>query len=156
MKELAFLIFFSWVLVFPSVSSADDASRLPKLSAQNKCALEELPAEEGQSLFPWDLIKDKNFKDVYVALIRNEHLEGRWLSTLSGPAPKSRLLSIDGRKFVYARSCKQHECNSHVIHLLFTAQEKHIYGLLIENNSAIWLGRPSGCTKEALEMFAHK
>jgi hypothetical protein len=111
MKKLTYLIVFFWVLVFPSVSSADDAPRLPNLSAQNKCAIEELPADGGQSLYPWELIKDKNFKDVYVPLIRDEHLEEHWLLSLSGPAPKSKQLSIDGRKFVYARSCKQHECN---------------------------------------------
>lgn len=156
MRKMTYLILFLWILVFQSVSSAGDASRLSNLSTQIKCAIDELPAEEKERLFPWELIRDKNFKDIYVSLIKNKHLEGRWLLSLSGPAPKSLLLNIDGEKFVYTHSCKQHECGSHVIHLLFAAQEKRIYGLLIENNSTIWLGNPSGCTKEALEMFAHK
>lgn len=156
MRKLAYLTIFFWVLGFPNVSNADDASQLPNLNAQSKCAIDELPSIEGKNLHPWELIKDKNFKDVYVALLRGEHLDRRWLSSLSGPAPKSKLLSIDGRKFVYAQSCKQHECNTHVIHLFFSDQEKRMYGLLIENDSTIWLGNPSVCTKEALRMLAHK
>lgn len=154
---LACLFTSVWMLVFPCMSSAEGEPKFPNSNAQNKCAIDEYPVKEEQSfLFPWELIKDKNLKDVYVALLRREHLKGRWLYSLNGPATKNRLLSIDGKRFVYIQSCKQHECNTHVVHLLFATQEKHIYGLLIENNSLKWIGSPPGCIKEALEMFTHK
>lgn len=156
MKNMIYLIAFVWMLVLPSLSNADDAPRVANLNAQPQCVFEELPEYDGQRLFPWELMKDKSFKNIYFALLKREHLNGYWLSVLSGPAPKNRLFSIEGKKVLYAQSCKQHECNTHVIYLAFDAQEKRIHGLLIENDSARWIGNPSVCIKEVLEMFAHK
>lgn len=156
MKKPGNLFIFFWILMFPSAQNANGVSQLPHINAQSNCAITELPLAEGKNLYPWELLKDKNFKAVYVALLRHEHLNVRWLSSLNGPAIKNKLLSIEGKELVYAQSCKQHECNTHIIHLLFADQEKRIYGLLIENDSTKWLGNPPRCTKEALEMFAHK
>lgn len=145
-----------WIFASSSISIADDASLLSNLDTQSECTIRELPEKEGQSLFPWELIKDNSFKKAYVALLRQENLKERWLSTLNGPATKNRLLHVGGKKFVYMQSCKQHECNTHTIRLLFSPQEKRIYGKLVEGNSIMWLGSPTVCDKEAMEIFAHK
>lgn len=154
MKNRIYLCVFVWWLLLPSLSKAEDVFGTANLNAQHQCVFKELSAPNKQWLFPWALIKDKNFKEIYVALLKREHLEGHWIAKLSGPAPKNRLFSIEGKFFLYARSCKQHECNTHAIYLVFDAQDKRIYGLLVENDSARWIGSPSACIKETLEMFA--
>lgn len=155
MNNRIYLCVFVWWFLLPSLSKADDLLGTANLNAQHQCIFEELPEHGEQRMFPWELIKDKNFKNIYVALLKREHLNGRWLSSLSGPAPKNRLFSMEGKKVLYAQSCKQHECNTHVIYLAFDAQDKRIHGLLVENDSARWIGSPSVCIKEMLEMFAH-
>lgn len=103
-----------------------------------------LCAQAPAKLYPWDLIKDPDFKRVYVKTI-NPYAqgEGRWLKELKGPSNPAKAITIGSDEYLFLHSCKIHNCNTDNIVILYNRATKHIYAKLFTKGEYKILGQPS-------------
>jgi len=104
--------------------------------------------------YPWELLKDKKFKNLYIKAL-GELGNIPWIRNISAVGGKNKIVSINGKKYVYITFCKPHFCDTEMVYLLFSPDEKKIFGVyLIESDydfAKIPIGKPS---EEELKVLA--
>jgi hypothetical protein len=100
---------------------------------------EEREEEEGE--YPWELLKkDKKFKKLYLsALGKLKNIY--WIRTITGPAPKSRKIYIDGKEYIFITFCKPHDCNDNFVVLLYNPEEEELFGYYITDGKKVKIGK---------------
>lgn len=144
------LIFSNLLLLSGSGICSDGTTDRQTVEARAMCQIEEPAQTVNAGKYPWELLKEPRFRSAYLSVLGYEPPKKHWLS-LSGPAPRSKTVVVNGREFTYIWSCKQHECDTHAIHLLFDAREAVMFGLLAEDSSTSLLGNPSKCIQKTIE-----
>ena len=69
---------------------------------------------------PWDLLKDPAFKSAYYKAL-GSHVKEDWLTILDGPATPNRKMTVAGQEYLFAKSCKNHDCSDNNLVLLYSA-----------------------------------
>lgn len=141
-----------FLLVTSQITSVNSAFAGGAVDSQaavshDECQIVEVDKPKDTGWFPWELMKKPAFKKPYLVLLGDEPPKKHWL-LLSGPAPRSKSLTIAKHEFEYVWSCKQHECDTHSIHLLFNIFEGDMYGMQIDNSTVRFLGAPSECVRK--------
>lgn len=150
-KSIGLTVVFSQILLL-SESGICSEDALDKKSSEELavCQVEEPTQTPDTRKYPWELLKEPQFRSAYFSALGYEPQKKHWLS-LIGPGPRSKTIIVNDQVFLYTWSCKQHECDTHEIHLLFDARKATIFGLLVENTSISLLGNPSKCIQKAIE-----
>ncbi len=119
-----------------------------------KLTKEEKDIYEKYLNYPWELLKDKKFKNLYIKAL-GELGNIPWIRNISAVGGKNKIVSIDGKKYVYISFCKPHMCDTEMVYLLFSPDENKIFGVyLIESDYdfvKIPIGKPS---EEELKVLA--
>ena len=102
--------------------------------------------------YPWDMLKDGDFKQAYRAMLGTK-AKLRWLAKLDGPAnPVERIeVGEDRESFILIKACKPHDCTSHNIVVLYSPNQKVTYAKLVESPGSVLLGRPPASLVAILE-----
>lgn len=140
----------SQLLLAGSGICSDGALDRQTVEAEAMCQIEEPSQTVSAGKYPWELLKDPLFHGAYLSVLGYAPPKKHWLS-LSGPASRSKTVIVSGREYTYTWSCKQHECDTHSIHLLFDAREAVMFGALAEGTSISWLGNPPKCIQKTIE-----
>ena len=93
-------------------------------------------------VYPWELLKDKRFKESYIKAIgklKNIY----WIRDLNGVAPKNKIIEFKGEKFVYIEMCKPHSCDTENLVLLYEPINNRIFGIYLIDKKKIWIGNPN-------------
>jgi hypothetical protein len=92
-------------------------------------------------VFPSDMLRDKQFKGLYVAMLGplvSEH----WLMQLTGPSHEAKAVRVAGEDYQLFGSCKEHDCYDNSLALLYSAQKKLLYAQGVSRGRPIVLGSP--------------
>ena len=105
-------------------------------------------------VYPWELLKDKNFKNLYLkALGGLKNIP--WIRGISAVGGKNKIVEIKGKKYIYITFCKPHFCDTEMVYLLYSPEENRLFGVyLIESDydfSKVLIGNPS---EKDLEILA--
>jgi hypothetical protein len=92
-------------------------------------------------VFPSDMLRDKQFKGLYVAMLGPLVAE-RWLLQLTGPSHEARTVRVAGKDYQLLGSCKEHDCYDNSLAMLYSAQSKVLYGQGVSRGHPIVLGSP--------------
>lgn len=74
-----------------------------------------------------------------------------WLADLDGPSPENRWIDLDGRRYLLAEACKNHDCYDNNVVLLYAPGDGILFGLVYRSGSQTWLGRPPPTMARELE-----
>ncbi len=99
---------------------------------------------------PADLLADPRFKSLYFKALGTRAQE-RWLATLDGPSPPVKKLAVSGTEYLFASSCKPHDCAEHNTVLLYSAARAVVYGKLFERGRSTLIGAPPPDVARELE-----
>jgi hypothetical protein len=99
------------------------------------------PASLGDGM-PWTLIGDKRFRAAYRKALGPLAKTAEWLMKLEGPADKNRIIRIEGIDYVFAESCKIHECGDNTVVFLYAADRNAVYGKLVQASGPRLFGAP--------------
>jgi len=114
-----------------------DAARLPATPAPAAA-----PAPVGEPMInPWDLLQDPKFKSAYYRALGAKVKES-WLTDLNGPATPTTKMNVAGSEYVFAKSCKNHDCGDNNVVLLYSAAQGKVYGKVFERRRASLIGNP--------------
>ena len=134
--------------------TAEVIEKLEKKEEKVKLTEEEKDLYQKYLVYPWDLLKDKNFKNLYIKSL-GELKNIPWIRNISGVGGKNKIVEIDGKKYIYITFCKPHFCDTEMVYLLFSPEENKLFGVyLIESDydfSKILIGKP---TEKDLEILA--
>ena len=100
---------------------------------------------------PWDALKIADFKRSYRKIIGGKR--AAWLQKMDAVAGPNRVVSTFEGKFIFMKICKPHDCGRHEFTLLFSPDQKKIYGRLQEESSVQWIGNPDERLQRLLEML---
>jgi len=90
---------------------------------------------------PWDLLADPKFKSAYFKAL-GAHINEDWLTHLDGPATPNRKLTVAGQEYLFAKSCKNHDCSDNNLVLLYSADRGVVYGKLLLRRRGSLIGDP--------------
>lgn len=65
-----------------------------------------------------------------------------WLAELDGPSPQNRIVAIDGRPFLLASACMNHDCYENSVVVLYDAAAGAMYGEVYSAGEVTLLGAP--------------
>ena len=99
---------------------------------------------------PWDLLQDPKFKSAYYRALGPKVKEG-WLADLDGPATPTTKMNVAGNEYVFAKSCKNHDCGDNNVVLLYSAAQGKVYGKVFERRRASFIGNPSPAVAAELD-----
>ncbi len=100
------------------------------------------PASVGEPMInPWDLLQDPKFKPVYYRAL-GAKVNERWLTDLDGPATPTTKINVAGNEYVFAKSCKNHDCGDNNVVLLYSAAQGKVYGKVFDRRRASLIGNP--------------
>jgi hypothetical protein len=100
--------------------------------------------------YPWELLKDRKFREPYYAML-GKKTDEKWLSTLLGPAEPAKKVTILDVEYLFIHSCKPHDCDSHNIVIIYSPTSFSIYGKLVEEGVISKLGNPGREISAALD-----
>ncbi len=130
------------------------SSKEEKKEEKVKLTKEEKDIYEKYLGYPWELLKDKKFKKLYIKAL-GELGNIPWIRNISAVGGKNKIVSINGKKYIYITFCKPHFCDTEMVYLLFSPEENKIFGVyLIESDYdfvKIPIGKPS---EEELKVLA--
>lgn len=92
-------------------------------------------------VFAADLLRDRQFKALYVAALGALTSE-RWFMELTGPSPEAKSVQVAGRKYQQLESCKDHDCYDNNITMLYDVTGKTLYGQGVSRGRRFVLGAP--------------
>jgi hypothetical protein len=92
-------------------------------------------------VFPSDMLRDRQFKGLYVAML-GPLVSERWLTQLTGPSHEARPVRVAGKDYQLFGSCKEHDCYDNSLAILYSAQNKVLYGQGVSRGRPIVLGSP--------------
>ena len=116
-----------------------DAARRPATPAPAPAAAS-APGSEPM-VNPWDLLKDPNFKSTYYRAL-GPKVKEYWLADLNGPATPTTKINVAGSEYVFAKSCKNHDCGDNNVVLLYSAAQGKVYGKVFDRRRASLIGNP--------------
>lgn len=90
---------------------------------------------------PWDLLMDPAFKSAYYKAL-GAHGKEHWLTVLDGPATPNRKMTVAGQEYLFAKSCKNHDCGDNNIVLLYSAPRGVPYGKVFLRRRGSLIGNP--------------
>jgi hypothetical protein len=90
---------------------------------------------------PWDLLSDRKFKSAYYKVLGPKVRED-WLATLDGPAVPTSKINVAGSEYVFASSCKNHDCADNNVVLLYSPALGKVYGKVFDRRRASLIGNP--------------
>lgn len=123
-----------------------DAARLPATAAPAAS-----PASSGEPMTnPWDLLKDPKFKSAYYRALGSKVKES-WLADLDGPATPTTKINVAGNEYVFAKSCKNHDCGDNNVVLLYSPAQGKVYGKIFDRRRALLIGAPSAALAAELD-----
>ena len=99
---------------------------------------------------PWDLLQDPKFKSAYYRALGPKVKEG-WLADLDGPATPTTKMNVAGNEYVFAKSCKNHDCGDNNVVMLYSAAQGKVYGKVFERRRASFIGNPSPAVAAELD-----
>ncbi len=119
-----------------------------------KLTEEEKDIYEKYLSYPWELLKDKKFKSLYIkALGRLRNIP--WIRNMSAVGVKNKIVSINGKKYVYITFCKPHFCDTEMVYLLFSPEENKIFGVYLIESDYDFVKIPIGkLSEEELKVLA--
>lgn len=92
-------------------------------------------------VFPSDMLRDRQFKGLYVAML-GPLVSESWLMQLTGPSHEARPVRVAGKDYQLFGSCKEHDCYDNSLAILYSAQDKVLYGQGVSRGRPIVLGSP--------------
>lgn len=87
------------------------------------------------------ILLDAAARDAYEAAL-GPLREEPWLADLDGPSPENRWIDLDGRRYLLAEACKNHDCYDNNVVLLYDAGKRTMYGLVYRSGFTTRLGQP--------------
>ena len=99
--------------------------------------------------YAWGIIKLTDFNRSYKATI-GLRVKEKWLRLLDGPSTKNKLVATQKANFIAVNSCKQNDCDTDHILILFDPSINKCWALLVENGVIAWLGDPDDWMKNLL------
>ena len=109
------------------------------------------PAQAAQRMVnPWDLLRNPAFKSAYYRAL-GPKVNQDWLATLDGPAVPTTRRMVAGREYVYAMSCKNHDCFDNNTVLLYAADAGIVYGKVLQAGRGAFIGAPPPAVAAELE-----
>ena len=61
---------------------------------------------------------------------------------LDGPATPTTKINVAGNEYVFAKSCKNHDCGDNNVVLLYSAAQGKVYGKVFDRRRASLIGNP--------------
>lgn len=90
---------------------------------------------------PWDYLNEPGFKSVYAkALGPKSNLP--WLAKRDGPAPLPSFIEVGGERYVLNPFCKQGDCGENSAVVLYSPEQKTVYGTIYEKGKTTLIGDP--------------
>lgn len=150
-KTITNMIAVFGLVLFTVAGATEQSTALPSIE-RDVCRYEisVFPMKlKEYEIYPWELVKRKDFRAAYNKML-GAHRTEKWLQ-LSGPSGRSRHVVVNQQSLIMAKSCKQHQCDTHDIVILYNPDLNISYGLLREGGEEIWLGNPSDCYQQAIK-----
>ncbi|MSM38428.1 MAG: hypothetical protein GJT30_02215 [Geobacter sp.] len=89
--------------------------------------------------YPWELKKVNEFIMPYNKLASKYNFD-KWATDMSGPGRRNRLIKIKSVEYILVRTCKQKECDTNNLLILFEPVNKEFCGLFINNSNKMHVG----------------
>jgi len=99
---------------------------------------------------PPDLLKDAKFKSAYYKALGAKVKES-WLAALDGPSPPNKKIKIGSAEYVFASTCKNHDCADNNVVLLYSAAQGAVYGKVVERRRSTLIGAPPTAVASELD-----
>lgn len=99
---------------------------------------------------PLELLKDGRFKAAYRKALGPLARE-RWITSMEGPAPALRQVSVAGTEYTLAATCKPHDCYDNNLVVLWQPQQGKVLGLVQQRTLKTLLGGPNPAQVRELE-----
>ncbi len=96
------------------------------------------------------ILDDDAARTIYLALL-GELRDESWLAYLDGPSRESRWVTLDGRHYLLADACRNHDCYDNSVVLLYEPSAGVIYGGLLLAGQWRLLGGPPAPLARELE-----
>jgi hypothetical protein len=110
-----------------------------------------VPTPRGEAVTnPWDLLSDRKFKSAYYKAL-GPKVKQDWLATLDGPAAPTSKINVAGNEYVFASSCKNHDCTDNNVVLLYSPTQGTVYGKVFDQRRATLIGNPSAAVASELD-----
>ena len=90
---------------------------------------------------PPELLLDAKFKSAYHKALGPKVRES-WLAQLDGPARPVKKINIGGTEYLFASTCKNHDCGDNNTVLLYSAARGVVYGKIFQQRRATLIGAP--------------
>jgi hypothetical protein len=74
-----------------------------------------------------------------------------WLANLDGPSKENRKVMVDGKEYLLAISCKNHDCYDNNTVLLYSAAQGILYGKIHQGGKSTLIGAPPPAVASELE-----
>ena len=87
------------------------------------------------------ILDDDAARTAYLAMLGDLRDEP-WLALLDGPSPESRWVAVDGRRYLLASDCKNHDCYDNSVVLLYDPGAGVMYGGVQRSGQWTLLGGP--------------
>ncbi len=100
-------------------------------------------------LYPWDLIKDAEFKKAFLTMLGMEH-QDKWLVELSGVSSFVETMKIGSEEYLTLHSCKAHSCNTENIVVIYSQSSRQAFAQLRKNDHYFILGSPPEIVRKKL------
>jgi len=94
---------------------------------------------EKDFVYPWDLLKDEEFKSLYyqaLGKLNNVY----WIKKMQGVGSPVKKLILDGKEYLFITFCKPHACNTDFVLLLYNPQNKEIFGYYVSEKGKYPIG----------------
>lgn len=123
-----------------------------------------LATDTDAQFHPGELLADKEHRQAWQEVVEDEERLPDWVVNLSGKSEPARALSADGERYLVARVCEPQRCLQQQVHVAFTLDKEHAYGLQVQVPDALpegkspsrhatkrWLGEPDEAVRQLLE-----
>lgn len=91
---------------------------------------------------PWEILKLSDFNRSYKEILGSK-IKEHWLESLGGPSTKNKLIMTPQGNCVVVHSCMQHNCDTHMILILFNPENGYCWAMLVEEEKIHWFGQPN-------------
>ncbi|MGF1879328.1 inhibitor of vertebrate lysozyme family protein [Photobacterium frigidiphilum] len=99
-------------------------------------------------LYPWEWLEQDAFYHSYQLLLKG-HRYSDWVYSLSGPASKNRVISIENKEWQVILSCKPHDCKNKNVSIFYNTKTNEMYALICDGDKT-FVGHPSELIQEEL------
>ncbi|NTV60656.1 MAG: lysozyme inhibitor [Chlorobiaceae bacterium] len=83
----------------------------------------------------FDLVKKPTYKKAWEGMFRHEKGVPVWLVRVEGPATPVEQVKANGVTYQHTSVCKAHDCASNMFHVIFSADGRKAWGLLLVNET---------------------